>query len=220
METGDGDAGAAEDAMPEAGNGGAGRTRPRGGDFGSREVALCVDCAPSCLVSMGGPAPLGGAGGGRRPVPELPRSEMWAAGVEVRGAEETRPGGWVICVGRGAGAADRPGSVRPGVGHPAAPGAERGGSCALRGGWGRRRTLPRSALRGALSVPRVKARRRGGPAFKGRRPSRSPVTLPGTRTVRVRTVAPGEGLCLRSESVSESLIRHASRINEKRLVLK
>lgn len=62
METGDGDAGAEEDAMPEAGNGGAERTRSGGGGFASREVALCIDCAPDCLVSIGGPAPLGGVG--------------------------------------------------------------------------------------------------------------------------------------------------------------
>lgn len=71
--------GAAEDAMPEAGNRGARRPSPGGwGDFDSREVALCTDCAPNYLVSIGGPARLCRAGGGRRPAPELqgPRSEL------------------------------------------------------------------------------------------------------------------------------------------------
>lgn len=159
METEDGDAGAAEDAMPEAGNGGAGRTRPGGGDFGSRKVALCVDCAPNYLVSMGGPAPLGAAGGGRRPVPELqgPRSGLRAsrlvglkrhapvAGKFVGDAELERP------TARGASAPEA--RCWP----PRCAGGRARGRARSAGGGGRRRTLPRSALQGALSVPRVKA---------------------------------------------------------------
>lgn len=54
------------------------------GDFDSWEVALCIyRLCPNCLVSIGGPAPLGGAGGGGRQVPELqgPRSALRASGL-------------------------------------------------------------------------------------------------------------------------------------------